>query len=155
MVDASPASACEYRHAGGASACRAIHEHDLFVRQPIIGEASEETGKSDAQLKPRQSRAQAIMHAVPQRHVAVRITGDVELVGISELIGVPVGGADHDVENLAFADVYAADFKILARGTDTTLGRRVETEEFLTREVDEFAISFELCELLRELVQPP
>ena len=95
------------------------------------------------------------MHAVTERHVAVGIAGDVEPVGIGELIGVAIGGADHDVENLAFADLYAADFKILARGTDATLGRRVEAEEFLGRQVDEFEIGFELCELLRELVQPP
>ena len=77
------------------------------------------------------------MHAVTERHVAVGIAGDVEPDGIGELIGVAIGGADHDVENLAFADLYAADFKILARGTDATLGRRVEAEEFLSRQVDE------------------
>ena len=77
------------------------------------------------------------MHAVTEPHMAVGIAGDVEPVGIGELIGVAIGGADHDVENLAFADLYAADFKILARGTDATLGRRVEAEEFLSRQVDE------------------
>src|SRR5580704_12667741 len=54
MVYASPDSACEYRHAGRAPACRAIHEHDFVARQPIVGEASEEAGNGDAQLKPRQ-----------------------------------------------------------------------------------------------------
>ena len=34
------------------------------------------------------------MHAVTERHVAVGIAGDAEPVGIGELIGVAIGGAD-------------------------------------------------------------
>ena len=77
------------------------------------------------------------MHAVTERHVAVGIARDVEPVRVVELLRVAIGGADHDVENLALADLHAADFEILARGADAALGRRVEAEEFFGGEIDE------------------
>ena len=79
------------------------------------------------------------MHAVAERHVAVGTARDVDSVWVVELIRVAIGRADHDVEKLALADLHAADLKILARGADAALGWRVVSEEFLSREIDQFA----------------
>ena len=71
----------------------------------------------------------------------VRIARDVDVVGPLELRGIAVGGADHDVKNLALADVAAVDVEILPRGADAALGRRLVAQEFLRREIDQLRVA--------------
>ncbi len=95
------------------------------------------------------------MHAVAKRNVAVGIARDVDPVRVGKLVRIAVRGADHDMENLALADLLAADLKVFARGPDAALGRCVVAQEFLGGEVDQARIGFELGELIGKLMQPP
>src|SRR5271165_2661014 len=111
-------SASQHRHAGRTPAGSAIHEHDFVGCQPIIGKPPQKARDRNAQLEPRQRGAQAVVNAVTERYVPIGIAGNVEPIGIVELSRIAVGGADHDVENLAFADPAPLDLEILARGPD-------------------------------------
>ena len=90
-----------------------------------------------------------------ERYVPIRIAGNVKLIGLVELRRIAIGGADHDVENLAFADSSPIHLEILACGADTALRRCVVAQELLGGEIDKTRIGFELRELSREVLQPP
>ena len=76
-------------------------------------------------------------------------------VGPVELRRIAVRRTNHDMENLALADLASVDLKILARRANATLGRRFEAQEFLGREVDQVRIRKQSCQLVGKLMQPP
>src|ERR1700689_1724490 len=105
-------SACKYRHARRSPARSAVHVHDLVAGQTIVRKARQKACDGDTQLEARQSRAEAIVHAVPECHVAIGAARDVDAVRVLELLRVAIGGADHDMDDLASTDLPAPDLKI-------------------------------------------
>ena len=77
------------------------------------------------------------MHAMAKCDVAVGVTRNVDPVRVGKLVRIAVRGADHDMENLALADLLAADLKVFARGPDAALGRCVVAQELFGGEVDQ------------------
>src|SRR5262249_6478982 len=67
---------------------------------PVTGERegckpTEELGKGDGGLEPRQRRAEAAVDAVPEGDVRVGVAGDVEAIGVREPGRIAVRRADH------------------------------------------------------------
>jgi hypothetical protein len=100
-------------HAGRTPAGGAIHEHDLLACEAIVGKARKEASDRNAELEPRQRRAQTVMDAVPECGVAIGTARDIETIRIVELRGIAVCCADHDVKEVALANVLATDMSIV------------------------------------------
>src|ERR1700691_5264808 len=81
-------------HADRPAARGAIHEFESIADQAIVRKPLQEAPHCRAQFNPRKAAAQAVMHAMAQRDMPVRVARDLEPVGIVELLRVAIGGTD-------------------------------------------------------------
>ena len=72
-----------------------------------VGEAVEQAAERDAGFEPGQRRAEAVVDAVPEAHVASGSTVDVEAVRVDEGVGIAVGAGQADEDLLARRDLDA------------------------------------------------
>jgi hypothetical protein len=72
----------------------------------------EHKGKGDAALEAGERRASAIMVAVPEGEVMIRLAGDIETVRFGEVTVVAIGCSQHGQDEVAAADRLAAAFHV-------------------------------------------
>jgi hypothetical protein len=84
-------------------------------------------------LDPRQGRAQAVVHAISEGHVGVRLPRDVELVGVGEHVGIPIGRGDEPADAIVLAHHLVAHLEILGGEPLDRLDRRVIAQALLGR----------------------
>ena len=86
------------------------------------------------------SVAYAEVGAGAEGEVGVVETGWVEGVGVFELFGVAVGGAEHDEDGFAGAEGGALDFEVLFGEPGDVLDGALEAEEFFDAAADEVGV---------------
>ena len=124
VMPASPPCSSAWGEGANSSATGIDKNPRNRARPPRTGAAGErvarkprqEPADGDAALEPRHVEAGADVGARAEGQVAVGLARDVEPVGIGELGGVAVGGADADGDEGAGRHGDAADLDVARRG---------------------------------------
>ena len=95
----------------------------LVTREGERLQSSQEIRESDAGFQAGERRPHAKVNAVPECDVRVGIARNVESVGVPELLGVTVGGADHRQHELACGDDLAMHLDVASRLAEHYLDR--------------------------------
>src|SRR3546814_9292039 len=110
-------SALGYRHVLGSTHHEACTIVD-FSHQLVIGQPVEEVSYRYRGFEPGQSHAQAVVQAEAETEMALLFAVYVEHVAISIFRRIAIGGAEHPVDVVAFAQFHAAHFDRLAARPD-------------------------------------
>ena len=101
-------------------------------RQAHLGESVEETAEGEATLEAGQRRAEAEVDAVAESQVTIPSSGQVELVGSVDVVGVTVGGGQVDDDLGAGRDGGVTDLERLGGPAEGRVGDgRVVADELL------------------------
>jgi len=78
--------------------------------------------------------------AAAEGQLLVGRAAQVQAVGLGELVGIPVGGAQHGHQQLPFEDGPAAQFEVRCRDPGRPLHRRVPTQQLLDGGLDQLRL---------------
>ena len=88
------------------------------------------------------------MDAGAEGKMPIRLTADVEPVGIGELRGIAIGGADADMDISAGFHCYPAENGIALGAAIAKLVRTLRAQELLDGRIDEFRVRAQIGERL-------
>src|SRR5580698_4797684 len=113
---------------------RVILERHLVERngESQVRDTAEQSTDRDLDLDPGQVLPKTLMHSVAERQVVPGTAADVQLLGIREYVGIPVGGAYQRDDPVTFTDGHAAYRDVPQRHAVTgEVGRHAEVAQQL------------------------
>src|SRR5260370_23620247 len=98
-----------------------------------VGEALRERLEDLLTFHPSQGRPEAVVNPISESHVRVRLSGNVEPVGIGEHLGIAIGGGDEPADAIVLAHHLVAHLDIPRGDPLDRLDRRVIAQALLGR----------------------
>jgi hypothetical protein len=116
---------------------------DRRSREPVAGKPLEEAGQCNAALQPGERHADALMRALREGQVPVGLAGEIEAVGLGELLGVAIAGTDAQGDAAAGGQVMTAERHPHRGHPVAELVGAFEAQEFLDRGADQRGFGLE------------
>jgi len=111
-----------------------------------FGEALDEAKDGDLSFEARELAADAEMRAGAEGQMLVVLAADVEHIGILELLGIAIGGAQHAKNRRLLEDADAADFDLFLGDARGVLNRTFEAQKFLDGGANQIGIIAQLLQ---------
>ena len=102
----------------------------LFLDERVVGEATKYLFEEDAALHQSHVIAEAAVVGVAEGEDSLRISVDVEAIGIVELGRIPIRRREEHDHRLPLLKLVAAQLEVAGHGASQPLRRRVETQYF-------------------------
>lgn len=127
---------------------------DFLLDDRVLGEATKYLFEEDATLHQGHVIAEAAVVGVAEGEDSLRISVDVEAIGIIELGRIPIRRREDHDHRLALLKLVAAQLEVADHGASQPLRRRVETQAFLERCGNQGRVRTDLTSLIRVLFEP-